>query len=67
MTYVAHLSCGYTKKRMSNPEVRAEDKTKRREHAGPSWGLMLAAIFFAMLVAMGIAWWMIAPYVKRLH
>jgi len=28
---------------------------------GPSWGLMLALIFLAMLVAIGIAWAFIHP------
>ncbi|MFY9745585.1 MAG: hypothetical protein WA891_20125 [Acidobacteriaceae bacterium] len=30
-------------------------------HEGPSWGLMLALIFLAMLVAIAIAWAFIHP------
>jgi hypothetical protein len=34
-------------------------------HEGPSWGLMLALIFLAMLVAIGIAWLFIHPLLQR--
>jgi hypothetical protein len=37
----------------------------RRTHPGPSWGLMLFVIFFAMLVAIGIAWAFVTPLLHR--
>jgi hypothetical protein len=47
---------------------QTELREKNSAHAGvPSWGLMLVLLFGAILVAMGIAWLMIAPYVHRLH
>ncbi|WP_285288902.1 hypothetical protein [Alloacidobacterium dinghuense] len=36
-----------------------------REHSGPSWGLMLALLFLAILVASGIAYLLIYPYIHR--
>jgi hypothetical protein len=37
----------------------------RPEHPGPSWGFMLALIFFAILVAIGFAWVFIHPLLHR--
>jgi hypothetical protein len=37
----------------------------RRTHPGPSWGLMLFVIFFAMLVAIAIAWAFVTPLMHR--
>jgi hypothetical protein len=50
--------------------VTDEDKNMQPEatlphREGPSWGLMLAIIFFAMLVAAGIAWLFIHPFLAR--
>jgi hypothetical protein len=43
------------------------DRKSGAHGSGPSWGLMLALLFGAILVAIGIAWWMIAPYVHQLR
>ncbi|MFP5226648.1 MAG: hypothetical protein ACLGXA_03395 [Acidobacteriota bacterium] len=45
-----------------NPSDQA---TPREPHPGPSWGLMLALIFLAMLLAIGIAWLFIHPFMTR--
>jgi hypothetical protein len=34
-------------------------------HDGPSWGLMLALIFLAMLIAIAFAWAFIHPLLHR--
>jgi hypothetical protein len=39
--------------------------TRPAPHPGPSWGFMLALIFLAMLVAIGIAWLFIHPFMQR--
>jgi NhaP-type Na+/H+ or K+/H+ antiporter len=39
------------------------DTEQPQQHSGPSWGLMLALLFLAILVASGIAYWLIYPYV----
>jgi hypothetical protein len=39
--------------------------TRPAPHPGPSWGFMLALIFLAMLVAIGIAWLFIHPLLQR--
>jgi hypothetical protein len=44
-----------------NPESRATPPHRE----GPSWGLMLALIFLAMLFAIGIAWLFIHPFMTR--
>jgi len=35
------------------------------DNGGPSWGLMLALIFLAMLIAIGFAWLFIHPLLNR--
>ncbi|HVW77419.1 MAG TPA: hypothetical protein VHB45_07390 [Alloacidobacterium sp.] len=34
-------------------------------HQGPSWGTMLVFLFLAILVAIGIAFWMLYPFFHR--
>jgi hypothetical protein len=36
-----------------------------QQHNGPSWGLMLALLFLAILVASGIAYWLIYPFIHQ--
>jgi len=43
------------------PGLSGAPDEPRREHAGPSWGLMLALIFVAMQVAIAIAYAFIHP------
>jgi hypothetical protein len=50
--------------------VTEEQKNPKTEatpphHEGPSWGLMLALILLAMLVATAIAWLFIHPFFAR--
>lgn len=54
---------------MSESKDRKSESKKDEDQkpAGPSWGLMLAFIFIAILIAMGIAWLIVAPYIHRLH
>jgi hypothetical protein len=46
------------------PERPAAEHS-RPEHPGPSWALMLALIFLAMLIAVGFAWIFIHPLLHR--
>ena len=41
------------------------EATPSAPHSGPSWGFMLAIVFLAMLVATGIAWLFIHPFMLR--
>ncbi|HVT96516.1 MAG TPA: hypothetical protein VHE33_03360 [Acidobacteriaceae bacterium] len=50
---------------MTNLQENQSDEATPPHHAGPSWGLMLALIFLAMLVATGIAWMFIHPFFTR--
>jgi hypothetical protein len=34
---------------------------------GPSWAVMLVLLFLAILVAIGIAYWMLYPFFHRAH
>ena len=54
---------------MTESQARKSESNKdeRQNPAGPSWALMLAFIFIAILIAMGIAWLIVAPYIHRLH
>lgn len=51
--------------RRDNPSGPPKDPEPRRVHPGPSWGLMLSIIFFAMLVAIAIAWAFVTPLLHR--
>ncbi|HUB20213.1 MAG TPA: hypothetical protein VL990_16335 [Acidobacteriaceae bacterium] len=49
---------------MTNPEKNPSPQaTPQRQ--GPSWGFMLGLIVLAMLVATGIAWLFIHPFLVR--
>ncbi len=54
---------------LASTRDRADTDTMPEEqpqHSGvPSWGLMLALLFLAILVATGIAYWLIYPYTHR--
>jgi hypothetical protein len=41
------------------------DTEQSHHSSGPSWATMLALLFLAILVAIGVAYWMIYPYVHR--
>jgi hypothetical protein len=44
---------------------KTSDEATPEPHEGPSWGLMLALLFLAMLVASGIAWLFVHPFFTR--
>ncbi|HEX4309886.1 MAG TPA: hypothetical protein VHZ25_07645 [Acidobacteriaceae bacterium] len=50
---------------MTDPHKESPPQATRRVHPGPSWGLMLALIFLAMLIAIGFAWLFIHPFMAR--
>jgi hypothetical protein len=50
---------------MTDPTKDRHSQATRPEHPGPSWGLMLALIFLAMLIAIGFAWIFIHPLLHR--
>jgi hypothetical protein len=54
---------------MSESKGRSAESNKNADQkpGGPSWALMLAFLFAAILIALGIAWLIVAPYVHRLH
>ena len=48
-----------------NLPAPSKKSASRPTHPGPSWGLMLSIIFFAMLVAIAIAWAFVTPLLHR--
>jgi hypothetical protein len=39
---------------------------EQRQHTGgPSWGAMLALLFLAILIATGIAYWLVHPFLHQ--
>jgi hypothetical protein len=46
-------------------QKNSPDQATPPQHGGPSWGFMLALILFAMLIATGIAWLFIHPFLAR--
>jgi hypothetical protein len=50
---------------VTDPQKEASPQATPSHRDGPSWGLMLALIFLAMLVATGFAWLFIHPLLHR--
>jgi hypothetical protein len=50
---------------VTDAEENSQPEAAPPHHEGPSWGFMLALIFLAMLIAIGIAWMFIHPFFVR--
>ncbi|MBT9332101.1 hypothetical protein [Paracidobacterium acidisoli] len=48
-------------------ETKPHETESKTQPSGPSWALMLLLLLAAILIATGLAWWMIAPFAHRLH
>jgi hypothetical protein len=57
----AKCNCSNRSRTLTSVTDSPKEPGSPPNHEGPSWGLMLALIFLAMLVAIAIAWAFIHP------